>query len=155
MRIARIWKKPETLFFSGWMVAVIGGAVFMLVLLFVFAIPWGAEMARVDVEDLPANPQQAASALFAGVELHLMPSGVVNGGNWSADRPCRLRIHGAARWPVIGDFLRMLRRDGLHEVELVVRNRDGTLATLRFDLGGDWPEMADSATAQEFVDSLR
>ncbi|MHC4409039.1 MAG: hypothetical protein ACYS0F_08550 [Planctomycetota bacterium] len=154
MHIARIWKKPPSLFFPGWIAAVVGGTVLLYVLIYVLILPWGHTQ-YVDAWELPDNPRGATGSAGDEVRIDLLPDGAVLTDGWSAESPCQLRIHRATRWVAIRRLLLQLRADGLRELHVVVRNDDGSTATLRFDLASDWPELDADATAQEFVDTLR
>ncbi|MHC4940871.1 MAG: hypothetical protein ACYTHK_18165 [Planctomycetota bacterium] len=154
MRIARIWKRSQTLFFPGWVATVVGGTVLVYLLIFVSMMPWG-QGDYVDVGQLPANPNEAAPSTEAEPRIDLLPNGSIRTEGWSPGRPCRIHIHRDAQWISIRDLLRQLRADGLKTVLIVVRNRDGTASTLPFDLEGPWPDLKIDAPAQAFVDALR
>ena len=155
MRIARIWKKPPSLFYPGWVAAIVGGSILILLLLFVFSMPWFASPTHVDAAELPINPRQATTPANGDIGIDLLADGTAIMEGWSPGKPCRIHIHKDARWVAIRSLFRRLHADGVYLVSIAVRNRDGSTATLRFDLQGPWPELDVNASAQDFVNAIQ
>jgi hypothetical protein len=144
------------LFFPGWIAAIVGGSVLMLLLLVIFSMPFGDyQPANVGAWNLPSNPTTTKNFAYIGRTIDLFPSGTAVTDTSLRGLSCRIHIHKNARWISIRSLFRRLHADGHYLVYIAVQNRDGSMATLRFNIKGPWPELDVNASAQDFVNAIQ
>lgn len=157
MRVARVLRKPpETFFFPGWMLLVVGGTLGVLVLMVVLSLINGPLDAWSTISDgaLPRHHGQSIDASVEAYRVDVFASGSCRVDSWSPDRPHRIHIDRLAHWVSVRRVLRALRDAGVEQVFIVVRDEDGALTELRFSLTEPWPELDVHASAQDFVDAI-
>ncbi|MHC4952934.1 MAG: hypothetical protein ACYTGZ_03525 [Planctomycetota bacterium] len=172
MRVARSLLKNDRLFLPGWIAAVIGTVIVVVLFVVMGGLPFMRGSASVLPGDLPVLALQAPPATYEDlVHLYVPPRGAVyleEAALLPAERLAQelerllsaqqvgvaLIVNRTTAWPRVRDVVRTVRESGALRIDIRVRNADGTHGSIILDPELPLPELADDADAQAFVDAL-
>ena len=173
MRTAHLKLPQDSLFIPGWLVAIVGGHILLLLLLFMItAGPSTADSPRLTETDLPRAqgapitemPETLVRVLITERGGCAIERSWVVGGEFraeferllTAERPGILvQAHAQAPWSAIRGVLRAARDAGARRIEIQVTNGRGGIGSVPLDVDAPLPRLDDDARAQDLTDHLR
>jgi len=172
MRTANLKLQQETLFIPGWLVAIIGGHILVLLLLFFITVDGATASApHVNRTDIPV----VATAPPASVPSTRTPVFLTRSGGWAVDglavmgvdlqshlertlddkrSVVLIRAHAHAPGSILRRGIEAALAAGAVRVEIQVRTATNGLGAVALDIHAPLPDMPHDARVQQVVDAL-